>query len=436
MFRPRSDQTETLRLKTPHGTITEPYCSFCDSRDLGPVMDFGEVALAGGFLKPDAFAEEPRFRLRLQFCRNCLALQVVDHVPADVMFHDYFYFSSSIGTLRSHFQRYAVDVTRRFLSPAKASVLEFGCNDGVLLRPLADQGICTVIGVDPATNVVTTINDPRIKVVNDYFTEAVAERVVAEHGPIDMIVANNVYAHIRDIQGTTRATHRALADDGVFVFEVHYLGKVIGDMQYDMVYHEHLYYYSLLSAENHFRRHGMKVFDVEPVPIHAGSMRFSVCKEGSRHAKNINPSVIALAENEREKGYDRYETFVHYSDTIAATRTALMTLLQRLRQEGKRIAGYGASGRANTMIQYCGITHVHLDYMIDDAPAKAGFFTPGSHFEIRSSEALRGSDAPDYVLIFAWSFFDEIRRRNEDYLSRGGRMILPLPVLQVFPPSP
>lgn len=423
-------------MKTTHGTISEPQCSFCDSRDLGPVMDFGEVALAGGFLKPEAFSKEPRFALRLQFCRGCLALQVVDHVPADVMFHDYFYFSSSIGTLRSHFQRYAVDVTRRFLTPAKASVLEFGCNDGVLLRPLADQGIRTVIGVDPATNVVTTINDPRIKIVNDYFTEAVAERVVFEHGPIDMIMANNVYAHIQDIQGTTRAVRRALSDDGVFVFEVHYLGKVIEDMQYDMVYHEHLYYYSLLSAQNHFRRHGMTVFDVEPISIHAGSMRFYVCKDGSRHAANVAASVTALAAEERARGYDRYETYVHYSDSIAATRAALMDLLNQLRREGKTIAGYGASGRANTIIQYCGITHEHLDYMIDDAPAKTGFFTPGSHFEIRSSEALQGPGAPDYVLIFAWSFFDEIRRRNQAYLARGGRMILPLPTLSVYPANP
>jgi SAM-dependent methyltransferase len=396
-------------------------------------MDFGEVALAGGFLKPEGFATEPRFRLRLHFCHDCLAVQVVDHVPADVMFHNYFYFSSSIGTLRAHFQSYAKEVTERFLTPARATVLEFGCNDGVLLRPLADLGIHTVIGVDPATNVVATIDDPRVKVINDYFTEAVAERIIAEHGPIDMIVANNVYAHIPDIQGTTRAVARALGDEGVFVFEVHYLGKVIDDMQYDMVYHEHLYYYSLLSAVNHFKRYGMTVFDLKPVPIHAGSMRFYVCKDGSQHARHISPAVASLAAQERAKGYDRYETFINYSDAVAATRAALMNFLVALRRQGKTIAGYGASGRANTIIQYCGITHEHLDYLIDDAPAKNGYYTPGSHFEIRSSDSLKGPDAPDYVLVFAWSFFDEIRKRNEAYVANGGRMILPLPAVSVFP---
>ena len=413
-----------------HAT-TEPICSFCNSRNLGEVMDFGDVALAGGFLKPEAFSAEPRFRLRLHFCQDCLAVQVVDHVPADIMFNNYFYFSSSIGTLRSHFQRYAQEVTTRFLAPETATVLEFGCNDGVLLRPLADQRIRKVIGVDPATNVVATIDDPRVTVINDYFTEAVAERVVAEHGPVDMIMANNVYAHIPDIQGTTRAIAKALHDDGVFVFEVHYLGKVINDMQYDMVYHEHLYYYSLLSAMNHFARYDMMVFDLLPTPIHAGSIRFYVCKKGSRHSRHVSPAVTALAAEERANGFDRYVTFRNFASTVAVQRDELMAFLTQLRSEGRTIAGYGASGRANTLIQSCGIGAEHLDYMIDDAPAKTGYFTPGSHFEIRSSEALSRSDAPDYVLVFAWSFIDEIRKRNEAYLAKGGQMIIPLPKLSV-----
>lgn len=409
-------------------------CAFCDSNRLSPVMDFGQVALAGGFLKPEQFASELTFPLRVYFCDACFAVQVVDKVPPDVLFHNYFYFSSSIGTLRDHFRSYAEEVSRRFLEPAKATVLEFGCNDGVLLRPLADQGIRTVLGVDPAKNIVATINDKRVTVINDFFTEDVAGRIVAEHGKVDMIMANNVYAHIPDIQGTTRAVELALADDGIFVFEVHYLGKVVAEMQYDMIYHEHLYYYSLLSAMKHFERYGMMVFDIKPVPIHAGSMRFYVCKKGSQHAQP-SEAVKALEAEERAKGYDRFETFQRFSDDVASTRGALMDLLRKLKASGKRIAGYGASGRANTMIQYCGITHEHLDYMIDDAPAKAGYYTPGSHFRVHPGSLLLGDDAPDYVLVFAWSFFDEICKRNGDYLARGGRMILPLPTVSLFPPE-
>lgn len=409
-------------------------CAFCDSNRLSLVMDFGQVALAGGFLKPEQFVTEQKFPLRVYFCNDCFAVQVVDKVPPDVLFHNYFYFSSSIGTLCDHFRSYAEEVSRRFLDTAKATVLEFGCNDGVLLRPLADQGIHTVLGVDPAKNIVATINDKRVTVINDFFTEDVAGHVVADHGKVDMIMANNVYAHIPDIQGTTRAVELALADDGVFVFEVHYLGKVVAEMQYDMIYHEHLYYYSLLSAMKHFERYGMMIFDIKPIPIHAGSMRFYVCKKSSRHAQP-SEAVKALEVEERAKGYDRFETFQRFSDDVKSTRGALMDLLRKLKDSGKRIAGYGASGRANTMIQYCGITHDHLDYMIDDAPAKAGYYTPGSHFRIYPSSILMGDNAPDYVLVFAWSFFDEICKRNGGYLARGGQMILPLPTVSLFPPE-
>jgi methylation protein EvaC len=412
----------------------QPVCSFCDSKRLGLVMDFGEVGLAGAFLKAEQFATERTFPMRLRFCRDCYAVQVTDKVPADLLFQNYFYFSSSIGTLREHFAGYAAEVTRRFLDPPNASVLEFGCNDGVLLRPLADQKIRTVIGVDPASNVVATIDDSRVKVINDYFTESVARQVVAEYGHVDLIMANNVYAHIPDIQGTTRAVSEGLHPDGVFAFEVHYLGKVINELQYDMIYHEHLYYYSLLSVINHLARYDMMVFDVEPISIHAGSMRFYACKKGSKRAGSISPAVKALEAEERSRGFDRYETYLAFSNTVAAHRDRLVSLLAELRREGHRIAGYGASGRANTMIQYCGINHDHLDYMIDDAPAKAGFFTPKSHFEIFPSSVLERDDRPDYLLVFAWSFFEEIRNKNSKYLAKGGQMILPLPEVSIFPP--
>lgn len=408
-------------------------CAFCNGQNLSKVIDFGKVALAGGFLKPEQFYQEQKFPLRVYFCHDCYAVQVVDIVPADILFHNYFYFSSSINTLRDHFRDYAEEVTSRFLNPNSSTVLEFGCNDGVLLRPLADQGIRTVIGVDPAKNIVDSIDDVRVKVVNDFFTENVADRIVAEHGKVDMIMANNVYAHIPDIQGTTRAVSKALSDDGVFVFEVHYLGKVIDEMQYDMIYHEHLYYYSLLSAKKHFERYSMMVFDIKPIPIHAGSMRFYVCKNGSRHAAAVSNAVKSLEAEERANGFDIYDTFRRFSDDAMLHRSKLITLLENLKQDGHKIVGYGASGRANTMIQYCGINHDHLEYLIDDAPAKTGYYTPGSHFEIFPSSLLSDFDAPNYLLVFAWSFFDEICKRNTAYLQKGGHMILPLPNVRVYP---
>jgi len=398
-------------------------------------MDFGRVALAGGFLTSEQFENEQKYPLRLFFCDDCCAVQVVDKVSADVLFQDYFYFSSSIGTLREHFRNYAAEVTSRFLSPPSASVLEFGCNDGVLLQPLADEGIGTVIGVDPASNVLASVDDQRLTLINDFFNESVADSVVERYGEMDMVLANNVYAHIPDIQSATQAVSRVLKKDGVFIFEVHYLGRVIDEMQYDMIYHEHLYYYSLLSAISHFARYGMVVFDVKPVPIHAGSLRFYVCKSGSRHEAEVSTRVSQLKEEELERGFDNFETFRQFSDRVAGHKEELLLLLNRLRGEGSTIAGYGASGRANTIIQYCGLDHRHLDFMIDDAPAKQGVFTPGSHFRIHPSTILEGSSPPDFLLVFAWSFLDEIRERNRKYLDSGGQMIIPLPKIRMVPPG-
>ena len=426
---------ESVRLSmtmAPKEEMQTPICSFCNGRRLTEIMDFGEMALAGAFLKPDQFAREAFYPLELYFCCDCHAVQVAEKVNANVLFADYFYFSSSIGTLREHFREYAAEVTARFLAPESSTVIEIGCNDGVLLRPLADQKIRTVIGVDPATNVVRTIGDSRVRIVNDFFSEPIARQIIERFGKADMVVANNVYAHISDIQGVTRAVRDVLTADGVFIFEVHYLGKVVDEMQYDMVYHEHLYYYSLLSAIKHFERYGMAVFDVKPIPIHGGSMRFYVCRENSRHAL-ATERVTLLRDREIARGFDRPETFVRFASEVAARRDELMTLLNRLRSQGKRIAGYGASGRANTMIQYCGINHSHLEYMIDDAPAKAGYYTPGSHFLIRPSAILDQPDPPDYLLIFAWSFFDEVAGRCGRYVKAGGRLIVPLPEVRIWP---
>jgi SAM-dependent methyltransferase len=373
--------------------------------------------------------------MRLHFCEDCAAVQITDVAPAEVLFRDYFYFSSAIGTLRDHFARYAREVVGRYLAPERATALEFGCNDGVLLRPVADLGVRTVIGVDPASNVVATIADPRITVVNDFFTEDVAAQIVARHGSLDLIMANNVYAHIPDIQGATRAVAQSLAAEGVFVFEVHDLAKVVDELQYDMIYHEHLYYYSLISAVNHFRRHGLVVFDLEPQAIHGGSLRFHVAREGSRHAAAPSEAVMRRLAWERAEGFDRFDRFARFAADVAAHRSALMALVNDLRAKGRIIAGYGASGRANTMIQWCGLDARHIAYMIDDAPAKQGFFTPGSHLPIRSSAALEGPERPDDVLVFAWSFFDEIVRRNARFLEGGGRMITPLPRIAMHPPA-
>lgn len=406
-------------------------CSFCNSNNIDIIMNFGEMALAGSFLRKEDFKNELKFKMRLGFCNECYAVQIIDKISSDLMFKKYFYFSSSIETLKKHFYEYAKEVTSRFLEPKNAAVLEFGCNDGILLKPLANNNIKIVIGVDPAENVISEIKDERIIPICDYFTENVAEEIINKYGKIDLIIANNVFAHINDIQGTTKAIKKALATNGVFIFEVHYLGNVIDGLQYDMIYHEHIYYYSILSAMNHFKKFNMTIFDIKPLKIHGGSYRFYVCNNNGNYASKISKKVKALIKHEEDKGYNLLNTFLKFSGNIDKIKEELISLVRSLKFKGKSIAGYGASGRANTIIQFCGLTKDYIDYIIDDSPQKQGYFTPGSHFEIKSSSMLYGDNPPDYVIVFAWTFLDEIKFKNKQYLKKGGKFIIPLPSVSI-----
>lgn len=406
-------------------------CAFCGSSDLDLIIDFGKVALAGAFLQQSEFEQEVKYSQKLKYCSNCFAMQVVDVVAPDILFQDYFYFSSSIRTLQAHFQTYAKEMVDRFLLHQDAKVLEFGCNDGVLLKPFAASGIETVIGVDPATNVIGKIQDSNIICINDYFNNSVADYILSQYGTLDLVMANNVFAHIPEINETTSAIKKVLSVDGVFVFEVHYMGKVVEELQYDMIYHEHLYYYSLLSLMKHFAKFDMMIFDVKPVPIHAGSIRFYACNLDSKWSTQ-QPSVKELERKEFERGYHLSSTFSSFGEKVNKTKFALKSLLQTLKDDGKTIVGYGASGRANTILQFCELNDELLDYMIDDAPAKQGYFTPGSHLEIFPSQVLNHNTPPDYILLFAWSFLDEICKRNVDYLKSGGKIIVPLPEVKIY----
>ena len=409
------------------------YCNFCNNPNMTLINNFGNMGLAGSFLAQDELEQETLHPMNLVFCPDCYAVQIMDRIDPDLMFKkNYFYFSSSIGTLRSHFKDYAVDVVSRFLpSPKDATVIEFGCNDGVLLSPLADLNIGRIIGVDPATNVVKKINDDRIDIVNSYFDELSAGKIVKQFGQADLILANNVFAHVDDINALTRGIDIALAENGAFIFEVHYLGKIIEEMQYDMIYHEHIYYYSLLAVENHFDRYGMLVFDLKEVDNHGGSIRFYICRKNSDLAfpsKNVHQ----FREAELTKGFNDSSIFRKFGQKINNQKSDLLGLLNELKEQKKTVIGYGASGRANTMLQFCGIDNSLLSYMVDDAPAKKGFYTPGSHLRIESKILFSKGKRPDYVVVFAWTFLREICERNMDYLESGGKFIIPLPKVEIL----
>ena len=406
-------------------------CRFCNSKKITKIIDFGQVGLAGGFLLPNEFSREKKYPQQLYFCEDCYLLQIINEVDSKLLFKDYFYFSSAIATLRKHFREYAEEVTKEFLLPDKSTVLEIGCNDGILLKPFIELGIDKVIGVDPSSNVISTIKDPNIITINDFLSENLAKSIVEKHGQVDLICANNVFAHINNMHDITSAIKQLLKPNGVFIFEVHYIGSLIDEVQYDMIYHEHIYYYSLITLQKFFANFNLEIFNIKPIPIHGGSMRYYVRNKGKLTDKKISLKILNLQKNEFEKGYDKKSTFLNYAQDVDLTRKNLMGLLKDIKKKNQTIVGYGASGRANTLIQYCNINNKLIDYIIDDAPMKHGYYTPGSHLKIRSRDALE-EKLPDYIIIFAWSFFSEIIEKNIEYLNRGVKFIIPLPEVKII----
>ena len=412
-----------------HNTV----CRFCKSSNMAKILDFGNVPLAGGFLKKDQFDEEEYYPLDLHFCNNCTLVQVTNAVPKSVLFENYFYFSSSIKTLVDHSVDFARETMERFLESVKQPVVvELGSNDGVMLRPFKELG-AKAIGVEPAKNVVESIEDKNLTVVNDFFSEDVALRIRAKYGQADAFLSSYSFAHIDDMIEIMKGIKCLLKEDGVFIFEVYYLGTLIEEMQYDMIYHEHFSYYSLKALSLFLERFGMEIFDVKYIPgVRAGAVRYYARNMGKR-PEPVSSSVKDMIQSERDKGYDKVETYLGYADRVNSTREQLLALLDRLKGDGKNIIGYGASGRGTIIMNYCGIDDRYLDYVVDDAPAKHGFYTPGTHVAIKPWSATEESQLPDYVLQFAWSFINEIVKKRKDYLDKGGKFIVPLPQVRIIP---
>lgn len=408
-------------------------CPLCNNSSLQEFCNFGDTALAGGFLRLDQIPLEKKYPMRLGFCKSCYGTQIIDHINPDILFKSYFYYSSNIKTLCDHFEGLASEIFSRFIQDNEDDVvLEFGCNDGVLLNPLARKGIKKIIGVDPAKNVVKKIDNLKIKVYNNYLNRFTSKKILKDFGKVKVILANNVFAHISEIKETTICVSSLLDDDGIFIFEVHYLGKLIEEMQYDFVYHEHIYYHSLISLTKFLASHNLIIFDLKFLDIHAGSIRVYATKKNSKYSKNITKTVEHVKKSEREKGYHKIETFEKFGEKVYKHSNALIKLLNEIKSKNKEVYGYGASGRANTVLQLSKINSDIIPFMIDDAKEKWGFFTPGSHIPIISNKVLTTKNAPEYVLLFAWSFIKEILKKNKTFLKRGGKFIIPLPNIKIL----
>ena len=262
-------------------------------------------------------------------------------------------------------------------------------------------------------------------IINDYFSEKVAKDIIKKYGKADAIFSSNTLAHIENMHDIFKGIKMLLSKDGMLIFEVHYLGNLLHEVQYDMIYHEHQYYYSLITLQKFLGKYNFEIVDVKKISIHAGSIRFYVKNNESK--PKVSENVKLLFKQEKENKLDKTETYTDFNKKIYKTKNDLVILLKKLKSDGKTIAGYGASGRGTIIMNYCDLNEEYLDYVIDDSTAKQNNYTPGTHLKIISSAILNTKNRPDYVLLFAWSFFEEIKKRNRKYCDKGGKFIIPLP---------
>jgi SAM-dependent methyltransferase len=402
-------------------------CRSCSSDGLVSILDLGATPLANSLLDEGQLKQiEATYPLELMFCEGCSLVQLKHTVSPELLFSDYVYFSSYSDTMLDHARRSAECLIKRHGLNGKSFVVEIASNDGYMLRNFLSAGISS-LGVEPASNIAKAAQQNGIPTLNEFFSVDLAARLAAEGKRADVILANNVMAHVPDINGVIAGIKKLLKPGGVLVMETPYVKDMIEGFEFDTIYHEHVFYYSLTALENIFRRHGLAAIDVERLPIHGGSLRVTAGASDDGERSSAVISMLAQESAGGTKGRDYYLQFAHQ---VAKLGRDVKTLLGELRVQGKRIAAYGASAKGSTFLNYFGIGRETLDFVVDRSPHKQGRFTPGTHLPIYAPERLLESKA-DYVLLLTWNFADEILEQQAKYRAAGGRFIIPIPELQI-----
>jgi 2-polyprenyl-3-methyl-5-hydroxy-6-metoxy-1,4-benzoquinol methylase len=391
-------------------------------------LNLGEMPPANSFLTQEELSplREKQFPLEVYFCEQCGLVQIGYVVPPEEIFQKYIYFSSTSDLVHRHADYLAESFQKRFGLNEKTLIVEIASNDGTVLKSFKRRGI-KVLGVEPAVNVAQKSLELGIETANLFFNEETAATLKQKYQPADIILGRHVFAHIPEIHGFVKGLKLLLKPGGAVVIEAPYLVDFIEKNEFDTIYHEHYSYLSVRSMAHLFKMYGMELFDVERVAIHGGSILFFIGFIGEHP---ISQQVRDLIKMEFDKRLDRKETFIDFAKRSERVKKDLLSLLKRLKRSGKRIAAYGAPAKGNTLLNFCGISTDLVEYTVDKSPYKQNLYTPGMHLPVYHPDRLM-MERPDYVLVLAWNFLDEILEQQKRYRELGGKFIVPIPEVRI-----
>ena len=405
-------------------------CRFCGTKLEHTFVDLGMSPLCESYLSADHLNQmEPFYPLHVYVCEECFLVQLQEYVTPEHIFSDYAYFSSYSDSWLAHASKYTGQMVERFAIGAQSLVVEVASNDGYLLQYFVEKQI-PVLGIEPAANVAAVAVQKGVSTLVKFFGTETARELAASSKKADLLLGNNVLAQVPDLNDFVAGMKILLKPAGVITMEFPHLQRLMEQNQFDTIYHEHFSYFSLVTVEKIFAAHGLTLFDVEELHTHGGSLRI-YARHAEDSSKPVSAHITELRAREESMGYSRIETYAHFAEQVKETKRKLLEFLIEAKRSGKKIAGYGAPGKGNTLLNYCAIRTDFLDYTVDRNPHKHGRFLPGTHVPIYPPDRIRET-RPDYVLILPWNLKDEIIKQNGFIREWGGMFVVPIPEVKVY----